>query len=67
MQTPNGNVQDPTFTGENDLESGGLAPGGNVAKTVCFEDESAGPGQYVLSWQPDVFSSEERGVWLNAL
>lgn len=67
LQTPNGNVQDMTFTGENDLMTGGLAPGGNVSKRVCFEDQGAGPGQYILSWQPDIFSSEARGVWLNTL
>lgn len=67
LQTPNGNVQDMTFTGESDLTSGGLAPGGNVSKQVCFEDQEAGAGQYVLTWQPDIFSSEARGVWLNSL
>lgn len=67
MQTPNGNVQDMTFTGDNDLSSGGLAPGGNVTKTVCFADEGAGSGTYILSWQPDIFSSKNRGVWLNQL
>jgi hypothetical protein len=68
LQTPNGNVQDMTFTGEdNELGSEGLAPGGKVTKIVCFEDKKAGKGLYVLSWQPDVFSHEERGVWLNRL
>lgn len=67
LQTPNGNVQDITFGGDNDLLSGGLAPGGNVSKTVCFEDQNAGPGQYILSWTPDIFSSKARGIWLNTL
>jgi len=67
MQTPGGDVQDITFTGENDLTSGGLAPGGKVAKRVCFEDKAAGAGQYVLAWAPDIFSSKDRGIWLNKL
>ena len=67
LQTPNGNVQDITFGGENDLSTGGLAPGGNVSKTVCFEDQNAGAGQYILSWTPDIFSNKARGIWLNTL
>lgn len=64
LQTPGGDVQDITFSGENDLSTGALAPGGKVAKSVCF-DNKGGAGKYVLSWTPDVFSSKARGVWLN--
>ncbi len=67
MQTPNGNVQTMTYTGDNDLESGGLVPGGSISKRVCFDDEGTGAGQYLLLWQPDIFSSNKRGVWINAL
>lgn len=68
LQLPAGNVLDMTFTGDDkELDSSGLAPGGSVTGLVCFEDKKAGPGQYILSWQPDVFSSEDRGVWLNRL
>ena len=67
LQTPGGDVQDITFTGDNDLSNGGLAPGGKVAKNVCFDDKGGGAGQYVLSWTPDIFSSKKRGIWLNTL
>lgn len=67
LQSPGGNVQDITFSGANDLTSGGLAPGGTVAKTVCFADQSGGSGQYVLSWAPDIYSNKVRGIWLNTL
>lgn len=68
LQTPNGGVQDMTFTGEdNELGSEGLAPGGKVTKLVCFDDKKAGKGLYILSWQPDIFSNGDRGVWLNRL
>jgi hypothetical protein len=68
LQFPNGAVSDPSYIGDNHLESGGLAPGGKIdGKQVCFEDEAAGPGQYILFWQPDVFSSEKRGAWLNTI
>ncbi len=67
LQAPNGSVVDTTYTGQNDLEFAGLAPGGQVSKRVCFDDEEFPPGQFVLSWQPDVFSSTDRGVWLNNL
>ena len=67
LQYPNGSVLDTTYGGNNDLSSAGLAPGGTVTQTACFEDTGAGPGQYILSWQPDIFSSEKRGVWLNTL
>ena len=70
LQFPNGSVNDMTFTGDNDLGNvggSGLAPGGTVTQKACFEDIQAGPGQYILAWQPDVFSSKDRGVWLNTL
>lgn len=68
LQVPGGNVQDMTFTGDDkELGSNGLAPGGRVQALVCFDDKKAGAGLYILSWQPDVFSGEERGVWLNRL
>lgn len=67
LQTPGGNVQNITFTGDNDLSSGGLAPNGKVSKSVCFENTNEGAGQHVLSWTPDLFSSKARGIWLNAV
>lgn len=68
LQGPSGNIEDITLFGSDDLLdlSGGLAPGGSVVGDVCF-DTKAVPGQYVLSWQPDIFSSTARGIWLNKL
>jgi hypothetical protein len=67
LQSPNGSVIDSNYQGENNLESAGPAADGTVTKDVCFDDEGAGAGRYDLSWQPDVLSSNKRGVWLNTL
>nr|WP_231126465.1 DUF4352 domain-containing protein [Motilibacter aurantiacus] len=68
MQTPNGAVLDMAFTADDkdlDVAGGGLAPGGKITGRVCFEDKDAGKGDYVVFWQPDIFSSEDRGAWVN--
>lgn len=68
LQTPNGAVLDSSFTGDDkdlDIGGGGLAPGGKVSGRVCFDDKKAGKGTYVVFWQPDIFSSEDRGAWIN--
>lgn len=67
LQAPGGNVQDVSFSGADHLQFGGLAPAGKISRKVCFQDQQAGRGQYVLSWQPDLFSSQARGVWLLTL
>ncbi len=67
LQSPAGVIEDVSFVGDKHLSSGSLAPAGMLKGVqVCFED-SADKGQFVLSWQPDIFSSEDRGVWLNRL
>lgn len=68
LQSPSGVVDDATFTGSDNMLEGsaGVAPGGTAQGDVCFNWKPA-PGTWILSWQPDVFSSEDRGVWLNKL
>lgn len=68
MQSPKGVVLDATYTGEDDdMEIGGasLAPGATADYRICFDEKKAGAGQYIVFWQPDVFSSEDRGAWIN--
>lgn len=70
MQAPNGQVEDSTFFGSGDTgyESyQDIAPGGKVQSVVCFDyKKTFGTGSFLVAWQPDTFSSEDRGVWLNS-
>lgn len=58
IQTPNGQVLDPTFIGDN-LGSGDLVGGGSVDGQVSFE---VGPGTYYVVYKPDAFNAA-RGIW----
>lgn len=58
IQTPNGQVLDPTFIGDN-LGSGDLVTGGSVEGQVSFEVE---PGTYYVIYKPDAFNAA-RGIW----
>lgn len=59
IQTPNGQVLDPTFVAENSLGSGDLVGGGTVEGNVGFE---VGPGTYYVIYKPDAFDGA-RGIW----
>lgn len=60
IQTENGQVLDPTFSGgDNDLESGDLVSGGTVEGEVPFD---VGPGTYFVIYKPDAFDAA-RGIW----
>lgn len=62
LQTPNGQVIDPTFSPSvQQLGSGDLVQGGNVAGKVAFE-VGAAKGQYVVIYKPDPFDAA-RGLW----
>ena len=71
MQAPNGQVEDATFfgAGEDRYDSyQDIAPGGKVQSIVCFDyKKSFGTGQFLVAWQPDTFSSKDRGVWVNTI
>lgn len=69
LQSPSGAIETPTFIGSDDMLDpiGSLAPGGTVEGDVCFDNKKATTGQYILSWQPDMFSSKDRAVWLQKL
>lgn len=64
-QNPAGVITDPTFSGENDLSTGELAPGGTVAGSVCFE--GAEPGEYQVTYDPSLSFSSDTATWVAAL
>lgn len=67
LQSPNGDEKDVTISGSNnDYGTGDLAPGGVKTGAICFDDPGL-RGLYAMSWQPDTFSSDARGVWLTRL
>ncbi len=66
LQDPDGAARTVGIFGDNNLQSGDLAPGGTVTGDVCFEGAATAPGQYVLLYAGSLFGSE-RGAWLNTL
>ncbi|NAZ88555.1 DUF4352 domain-containing protein, partial [Kineococcus indalonis] len=65
LQNPQGAAQTWGAWGDNELNSGDLAPGGTTTGDVCFESDAA-PGQYVLLYDGS-WISDERGAWINTL
>lgn len=66
LQNPSGAAVSASFTsGDNQLHSGDLAPGGTQTGDVCFDAKTAVAGQYVLLYQPGWSTTAPRGAWLN--
>ena len=62
LQTPNGQILDPTFTSaEGTLSAGDLIEGGNVSGKVIFEIGAA-TGDFFIIYKPDPFDAA-RGLW----
>lgn len=62
VQTPNGQVIDPTFsTIDGQLDSGDLVQGGNVTGKVVFEVGET-KGDFFLIYKPNAFDAA-RGLW----
>jgi hypothetical protein len=61
LQTPGGQVIDPTFTSEKQLGSGDLVQGGTASGKVVWEIGAA-KGQFVIIYKPDPFDAA-RGIW----
>lgn len=53
LQDPQGASRDATFGGtDTPLNSGDLAPGGNVTGDVCFDDPTGASGTYTVIYDP---------------
>lgn len=61
LQTPNGQVIDPTITTGQTLGSGDLVQGGKVSGQVVFE-VGATKGDFYIIYKPDAFDAA-RGIW----
>ena len=61
LQTPNGQVIDPTFASVNQLGSGDLVQGGSVSGSVVWEIGAA-KGEFFVIYKPDPFDAA-RGIW----
>lgn len=65
IQTPSGDVKDTAISDSNNkYGNGDLVPGGKKTGRVCFDNPKES-GTYVVLWQPDLFSSDARGAWIN--
>lgn len=61
LQTPSGQVLDPTFSSVDTIGSGDLVSGGNVAGKVVFKVGSQ-KGDFFIIYKPDAFDGA-RGIW----
>lgn len=61
LQTPGGQVIDPTFVTASSLESGDLVGGGEVTGDVYF-DVGGQTGEFFVIYKPDAFDAA-RGIW----
>lgn len=70
MQDPNGTSRSSSFMNPSsapDLSMGEVAPGGQVSGAICFDGSAAAiPGEYVLLYTGNIFSSKRLG-WVNQL
>lgn len=68
MQDPNGTSRNSSFMSSDNvpsLSSGEIAPGGQTSGAVCFDgDPSALPGEYVVLYTGNIFTSDRLG-WVN--
>lgn len=62
VQTPNGQVLDAAFVGEEQLGSGDLVQGGNVTGQVYWEVGHDISGEYYVIYKPDAFDAA-RAIW----
>ena len=62
LQTPSGQVLDPTITSsDEDLNSGSLISGGTVSGAILFEIAEQ-KGDFYIIYKPDPFNAA-RGIW----
>lgn len=61
LQTPNGQVIDPSFTGTEQLGSGDLVPNGTVSGRIIWEVGDS-KGDFFVIYKPDLFDAA-RGIW----
>jgi len=62
LQTPSGQVVDPTMTlSDEDLNSGSLIGGGTVSGAILFEIAEQ-KGDFYIIYKPDPFNAA-RGIW----
>ncbi|HEX6122452.1 MAG TPA: DUF4352 domain-containing protein, partial [Ktedonobacterales bacterium] len=72
IESGDGNITDheiitpSTYTANNELHDGALAPGGTVTADLIFQ-VATGDHQAKLTWQPSFFGSDTDYVWLLGL
>lgn len=67
VKSGTGNLTHPevapsTYKGNNELEDGSLAPGGNVTGDIIFQAPK-GDHKAALTWQPSIFDSKSDNAW----
>ena len=68
LQSPSGTIRNSTVVGsDNSLSSGEVAPGGTATGDVCFENDAAETGEYVVLYEPIFSFFSDRGAWINSL
>ena len=68
LQAPSGTISNTGLTGSpNLLSSGQVAPGGTATGDVCFDNDAAESGEYIVLYEPVFSFFSDRGAWINAL
>ena len=68
LQVPSGTISNTGATGSTDLlSSGEVAPGGTATGDVCFDNEAAESGQYVVLYEPVLSFFSDRAAWISAI
>ena len=68
LQAPSGTIQDTSFAGsQNILSSGQVAPGGTATGDVCFDNDPAESGEFIVLYEPVLDFFSDRGAWVNNL
>lgn len=68
LQAPSGTINNTTFTGsQNLLSTGQVAPGGTATGDICFDNEPAESGEFIVLYEPIFSFFSDRAAWINTV
>ena len=66
LQAPSGTINNTTFTGsQNLLSAGEVAPGGTTTGDICFDNDPAESGEFIVLYEPLFSFFSDRAAWIN--
>lgn len=68
LQAPSGTISNTGLAGSsNPLSSGQVAPGGTATGDVCFDNDAAESGEFIVLYEPLFSFFSDRGAWINTV